>query len=73
MNPSLELLSKTQIIREYGYPSALLDDDIAKGRLKSIAPDTRPGYCSGGRRYIPRLQVENLIRERAGMTIDDDK
>lgn len=62
MSNPLELMTKTQIMREYGLPTATIDKAIQNGELRSLKTNRY-----GGRHYIPRVQVENLIRKRCGM------
>ncbi len=52
-----ELLSKSDVIREYRYPEWKLREDLAAGRIQHFRPD---GW---GRFYIPRWAVEARIAE----------
>lgn len=56
-----ELLSKADVMREYKYPRAQLEQDLRSGKINSFRQD---GY-GWGRLYIPRYAVENRIRELA--------
>jgi hypothetical protein len=64
-----ELLSKAQVIREYGFPKAQLDADIKAGNIAYFQAgydfDLGDGKTSfiGSRYYIVRASVEARIRE----------
>ena len=75
MSNPLELMTKTQIMREYGLPGTVIASALASGELKSAVNRTTTyefegktrTYENSSRLYIPRIQVENLIRKRVGM------
>lgn len=58
-----ELLTKTQVIREYHYPAMQLDADLKSGRIACFTSGDYPG-----RYYIPRYAVEARIRELSAGT-----
>lgn len=68
-----ELLSKAQVIREYGFPKAQLDADIKAGKVAYFQAgydyDLGEGETVfiGSRYYIVRASVEQRIRELARM------
>ena len=59
MSNSHELLSKTEILREYRIPIHMLDKAIKSGELRSIGDND-----SYGRKYIPRYMVERWIESK---------
>lgn len=67
-----ELLSKAQVIREYGFPEAQLDADLRAGKIPYFTStgeritDDNAMYFTG-RHYIPRGGIEARIREMARM------
>jgi hypothetical protein len=65
MSNHLELLTKKRIMDEYKLPLAIIDKALKDGELKSAGG-------TWARHYIPRIQVENLIRKRTGMTVVED-
>lgn len=53
-----ELLTKADVVRQYRYPLAQLNDDIKQGRIRC--------FCYPmSRFYIPREAIEARIRELA--------
>lgn len=60
-----ELLSKADVIRQYGYPAHLLDADLLAGRIAAFLADgTPPSQATtlyGARYYIVRGSVEERI------------
>lgn len=66
MGSPLELLTKKQIMDEYKLPVYVIDKALKAGELKSA------GGISYSRRYIPRIQVENLIRKLTGMAVVEE-
>jgi hypothetical protein len=53
--PDMQLLSKADVIREYGYPKHQLNADIEAGAIAHFRSD------EWGRYYIPRKAVEDRI------------
>jgi hypothetical protein len=51
-----ELLTKAEVVRQYRYPRALLDDDIRKRRINCF-------FTEYSRYYIPRHEIERRINE----------
>lgn len=62
-----ELLTKADVVRQYRYPRALLDDDIRKQRLNCF-------FSEYSRYYIPRHEIERRINELTArrVSIDDE-
>lgn len=62
-----ELLSKSAVIREYGYPEDLLDADLKSGKVAAFLADGSSPigktFLYPGRYYIPRAAVERRIDE----------
>lgn len=67
MTNDLQLLSKTDVIREYRFPKAQLDKDIATGAIKHFWSTPLANGEGYGRCYIPRRAVEQRIAELAGL------
>jgi hypothetical protein len=66
MNPTHELLSKADVIREYKYPRRQLDADLKAGKIPYFTSTYEPPsgrYISPGRVYIPRHAIERRIDE----------
>jgi hypothetical protein len=64
MNPTHELLSKADVIREYRYPRRQLDADLEAGKIPYFTSTGEPvGRFGVGRTYIPRHGVERRIDE----------
>lgn len=62
-----ELLTKADVVRQYRYPRALLDDDIRKKRINCF-------FYQYSRYYIPRHEIERWINELTArrVSIDDE-
>ena len=63
-----ELMSKAQVMREYGFPEHQLEDDLLSGAIAyftSTGKRVKPHMYFTGRFYIPRYAVERRIEELA--------
>ncbi len=56
--PDMQLLSKADVMREFGYPKHQLDADVETGKLPHFWSSGHYGRC-----YIPRKAVEARIAE----------